>query len=622
MGSPYRAADAPARPRAPRPRRTQHINLGSNTPAAQEQWHAARTRREELHYNAARTSEYRHDVGGLGGTADAHYAWGMDLWRIRELVRELDRNDPLLGQLVDRGLDNILGAGLVVDPQTGDEDLNTILGDLWKDWADNPDACDYSGKFTIDEMERLGLRHAWIDGDCFVLLDDKTRKIRLEEGDRFVSGSYSGRPNVIEGVVLEDGSNRPLQYLFAKLRPMERKYNFSLAARSTMEMVELPAGSVIHVYFPKRVTQTRGVSAFAPVIGEVSLVQDVEFARLVKLQVSSCIAGFISSENPNTFNFGGTQDETSDFDNTTNLEFGEMTPGMIGRLLAGDKFTGFSPGVISKDEGEFVESLIRRVGLAIGLPIEIALLTTKETSFSGFRGVVEQYKITARVIQARYKRLFRSRVYRWKVQQWVDDGLVPNVPTIFKHSILTPTWAYIDPEKDARADATRISEGLASPRQVWSERGRDYGDGIKEMAEDAAAYITALDEAAQATGVEGLTWRDLVGGGFNPGAGAPPPRPEAGGADADGNPIPAGGGRADGRVDTRTRHDQADKPAGTKKAAVGTRDRSAEERDRKKEQRGDHRAQERQTGAKTAEERGVIRPKKGASTEGSKGKKE
>lgn len=501
-------------------------------PTSQQAWSASRAQRVELAYRAAQPSRYRHDVGGLGGTADAHYAWGLDYWRIRELVREYDRNDPILGQLCDRGLDNIIGTGLRVDPQTGDPGMDADLRAWWEAWADDPAACDWSGRYTIDEMERLALRHAWVDGDCFAILDERSGMVRLEEGDRCLS-YQNASDDVVHGVIL-DGSGKPRAYLFQVLRPGERKrHQFGLPSFS--DLVEIPAEHVIHVAFPRRATQTRGISAFAPVVDLISLVGDIEHARLVKLQVSSCIAGFLYSDYPATFGFGGADSEESALDDATNLEFGELTPGMLGRLARGSKFEGFAPHVASADEGAFVEAVIRRVGLAIGLPIEISLLTTKDTSFSGFRGVVEQYKITARVVQAQFKRRFRSRLYRWHVRRGVEAGLFPDRAETYRHNVLVPTWPYIDPETDARADALRIERRLASPRQVWAERGRDYDQGVVEIAEDAAAAVKQLAAKADELTKSGVpvTWQDLAQlgaprsgaaggappGGMNPGQG-------------------------------------------------------------------------------------------------------
>ena len=467
----------------------------------------------ELGYRAALPSEYHHDAGSLGGTADAHYAHGLDLWNIREKARAYDRDDPNVGQLTERGLDNILGSGLQIDPQTSDKALNDTLRDLWRAWADSAATCDFSGRFTFDELERLALRHTWVDGDAFFVLDERSGSVRFEEGDRVMSWDTVS-DDIVHGVKL-DGVGRPVSYLFRRLRPGERKRH--TIGLSPADLVEVPAAYVIHVYFPRRATQTRGVSAFAPVFDQIGLASDIEHARLVKLQVSSCIAGFIHSDYPGSFYLGGQDSTASGMDGTTDLEFGEFSPGMIGKLRGGQKFEGFSPDVVSNEEDQFCEQAVRRVGLAIGLPLELSMLTAKNQSYSALRGVVEQYKIGARVSQRRYAATLRSRVYAWKVGHWIEAGLVKPRADVLKHHVLTPAWPYIDPMVDAQADALRVEKHLASLRQVWAERGRDFDQGVLEIATDNAALVTALAakavELAKLPGLEDVTWRDLLAAG-------------------------------------------------------------------------------------------------------------
>lgn len=503
---------AETRPRWESTTAPERVLSGQGVHEAMVRGKRARRASVELGYKAAEPSIYRHDVSGLGGTADAHYTLSQDFWRVRELAREFDRDDPNLGQLTDRGVDNLVGSGLRVDPQTDDPGVNEVLRQAWEDWSDDPNACDFAGRFTFDELERLALRHTWIDGDCFFILDERSGAVRFEEGDRVTSWSLQS-DDVVHGVVL-DVTGRPLHYLFHRMRPGDRKR--SLQAVTPSDLVPIPAEQVVHVYFPKRATQSRGVSAYAPVFDQVGLSSDIEHARLVKLEVSSCIAGFLTSEYPGGFFLGGSQNKTSQFDDTTNLDFGEFTPAMIGRLKGGQKFEGFSPDVVSHDEGEFLEGAVRRVGLAIGLPLELAMLTAKNQSYSALRGVVENYKIGARVSQARFQRL-RSRIYRWKVGHFVERGLVPARPDILRHNILTPSWPYIDPLVDAQADALRVEKHLASPRAIWAERGRDYDQGVREIASDRASLVSALAdralELAKRPELADLTWRDLLAAG-------------------------------------------------------------------------------------------------------------
>lgn len=463
----------------------------------------------ELSYRAAKPSKFRNIPNNLGGSADSHYYNSLDFFNLREYARAWDRDTPLLGQAVDRGLDQLLGTGLRVDPQTDDENVNDKLKALWVDWSNNPETCDFSAKFTFSEMERLALRHQWIDGDCFVLLDDATGSVRLVEGDRVDSSTGqvvldNGR-ELVHGVEVDPDSGKPHAYYFVNYEAGERqRQRRIIPAVGSDRLIRIPREFVIHIFDPKRITQTRGITAFSGVFDRIDLLENLEFALLVQHQVAACISAFITSEN--NIQFGPRSEETQS--DGTVLSYDEFSPGMIARLNPGENIETFSPNNPTADALQFARNITRQIGLAIGLPIELTLLDTSQGVFHSYRGAIESYKRTARRMQKVYSARFRSRVYRWKVQEWIDDGLITARPDIFRHNIQHPAWAYVDPFREAQADSLRIRDNLASPRQVWAERGRDYQDGVNEIVEDKSLLISSAQERAKELGVE---WQELLG---------------------------------------------------------------------------------------------------------------
>lgn len=139
-----------------------------------------------LDYDGHKPSRFTRTRTGLGGSADAHFRTELQVHRFREIARDMDRNDVYVGQLVNRAVDNIVGTGIKVDPQTGDEGLDRAIEELWEDWTSDPNRCDISGRLDFHQMERLLLRHVLVDGDVFVILTD-TGSLQLVEADRVTS---------------------------------------------------------------------------------------------------------------------------------------------------------------------------------------------------------------------------------------------------------------------------------------------------------------------------------------------------------------------------------------------------------------------------------------------------
>ena len=469
-----------------------------------------------LNYRAGTPSQFRTTLNQLGGTADAHYHNPYEYWKIREYARDYDRNTPILGQAVDRALDQLLGGGPWVDPQTGDSETDATVLDLWTGWSGDPKQCDFTRRMTLDEMERLALRHRFIDGDCFAIMDDAKGSVMLVEGDRVESSgaqwtvkSGSGEPvaDLVHGVEI-DGSSRPVAYHFRKQKIGERQQRRRLFSSADSEaMIRVIWDRVIHVIDPKRITQSRGMSAFHAVFDRISMHEDVEFAQLVQQQVAACVAAFITSESNQQWGSRSTQ---TGADNETELVFDEFQPGMVARLKPGESIDTFSPRNPTSDALKLANQIVREIGLALGLPLELALLVTSDTTFHGYRGVVEAYRITARRQRKQFGHQFRSRIYRWKISQWVDEGLLPPLPKIASHVIRFEAWKYVDPEKEAKASTLRRKEHLASPRQLAAEEGVDYDQMVLEIAADRGALIKAAQAEAARLG-EGVTWRDVLG---------------------------------------------------------------------------------------------------------------
>ena len=120
-------------------------------------------------YAAGRPSKYRRTRTEIDGwTADANFRESQ-YYQIRAYVRDMDRNDAVVGQLLDRCVDNCVRDGFRLNPQTGDRSLDIEIKDRWEEWSTDADRCDYTGRHTFSRMERLILRSTLLDGDCFAL---------------------------------------------------------------------------------------------------------------------------------------------------------------------------------------------------------------------------------------------------------------------------------------------------------------------------------------------------------------------------------------------------------------------------------------------------------------------
>lgn len=478
-------------------------------------------------YSAAKSSRFRRKRSGVasaGAGADYHYRGESDYLRMVEYARDMDRNDLIVGQTVDRAVTNTIQDGFRHKATTGDDKLDDYLEGRWTDWSEDPDACDLAGELTFWEMENLVLRQSLVDGDDLALPND-SGALELVEGHRLRTPRNANRNKnyaMVHGVRIDDNRKR-LEYWLTKndIEP-------SAPLTRIGDVRKIPARDeqgnrqVFHVMAGKRISQTRGVTAFAPMFDALGMFEDINFATLVQRQMVACFAVFreraLEFQLPGAEPAHGPQTEETTGSYTKILE--GIGPGMEIGGLPGEKLSMNSPNVPNAEFFPHMRLLLTLIGVNLGMPLVMMLLDASETNFSGWRGAVDQARMGFRGNQRRLKNRFHKPVYQWKVRQWMEsDSWVRNLSTretvkIFAHEWQPPTWPYIEPLKDASADLLRTRNALISQRRRCGERGMQWSTLSTEIVEDNALLIRKAAEMAQTLNQEfpglGVTWREVA----------------------------------------------------------------------------------------------------------------
>lgn len=500
---------------------------------------AARSSGINAAYAAARPSAHRRRRTELGGYADAHLARGLDYWLMYENARDMDRNDWNMGQLLDRYRDNVVKEGIKPDPKTGDTGLDTEIKERWKEWANDPFMCDIAGRHDFYAMQGHVIRAAAVDGDMFAIPLDSGH-IQLKETHEVYSPDDQYLSNTVLGVQ-QDRNGRPQRYYFAKPMVGEKKRIGYRHKRAQSEFNIIDAfyddgqPRVVHYYDPKRINQTRGVTAFKAIFDLSTMIEDGAFAKLIQQQVASCIGLFVKSAR--RFKVGKTDtlyDQQGDI-----LEHSDMSPGTILFGDPSDSVETVNPSVQSAEWKELMLFFLRIYGAQIGMPLSLAMLDTSNSNFHGYRGELQQaylgFKRVVRNLNTRFNApIYLHRLYWWFPEIWADER---RRRALIRHTWQSPGWPYVDPTKDAQADQTMVDGHLSSYRRIVAERGIDWDDLAKEIVEDKKLLITHAIEAADEINTThpdaAVSWREVLGLLTEKGAGNGPRTDNSGNEDPD-----------------------------------------------------------------------------------------
>ena len=455
----------------------------------------------------------------MGSGPDYHFRSESKYYELIEQARDMDRNDALVGILADRRVDNIVQSGFTLDPKTGDKGLDNALWQWWEEFSNDPDQCDIAGECTWKEMERQACRSESIDGDIVVTGTDEGSFQMLES---HLIRTKSKVDNTFLGVTTTNHGKRT-QYHVA-----EEIGEFGQFGECTPVDVRNSDGirQLFHVYNPKRVNSTRGVTQLAPVFSISGMLEDINFAKLVQQQVVSCFAVFrkLAAGQSALPSADGVYGEGSTEQTASGVRQLEgVSPGMELTGQPGEELSGFSPNVPNSEYFQQVKLILQIIGVNFGLPLCLVLMDGSETNFSGWRGAVDEARKGFVADQVNLVRRLNRPAYIWKLSQHLaetKDAALKKAfrkldKAIYRHNWNLPTWSYIEPVADAEGDATQLRNALTSPRRLHAARGKDWEEIAEEsVADNSFAIEAAAKQAAKINATfpdsPAVTWRDLI----------------------------------------------------------------------------------------------------------------
>lgn len=469
----------------------------------------------------------RRGLAPQGGAGDYHIRQSSLFFRDVEMARDADRNDALIGQMIDRACLNIVQDGFTIDFATGDKRLDRDLKQRWVEEHDDPDSIDVAGEMNFHDFQWLAVRSMFVDGDCGIAaVEDEDQPgqpaLRLQFYEcHQIRNDRPTSDDIVLGVRLSEVRERISYFVVMDaIDPMD-------TSKAEPEEVEVRDADgmrqFFHVYDPHRPTLTRGKTKLAPVFPLLTMLEDTNFAKLVQQQIVSCFAIFrqqaIGGMIPGTIGgYGAESSVTTTTGETRVLD--NVAPGMEIVGAPGEQLQGFSPDVPNPEYFDHVRYLMQLIGVNVGLPLTMVLMDSSETNFSGWRGAFEEAKRGFKHHQQNLKKRFLRPYTKWRIAQYLkQDAALRRANqrsriNVFNHTWNAPNWPYIEPMKDAQADVLRLSGNLTSPRRLMAERSNQWEDIVSETVEDNTTAIRAAMKAAEKLNRNNpgpaIHWREII----------------------------------------------------------------------------------------------------------------
>jgi capsid protein len=442
---------------------------------------------------------------GLGGSGDYHIR-EQHLWYVRETSRHMVLNDDLIGQSLARLADNIVQeCGFRLVCNTGDPVLDDELEDMHEAWATDPKRCDFYGERTFAQLQWMLQFQVDQDGDMFgVGVDDGT--IQLVEADRCTSLTSTTVTEYLGLIFDQDGKVTGYRFTKRPLGPYEIRAVADTTVRGRYDDQGFEV--VMHCYDSRRITQHRGMPIITPVMIKAGMLDDLQFATVVKAQSAAAHAVFFKRTKPG----GGAPPRTGARSTATvTAADGSASSQLTDSVRYGTATTlpdgiepAFATAAIPNHEHlAHVRDMIRQIGAGLGMPLELVLLDASNTNFSGWRGAMDAARMGFRRRQQDRIAQFLTPAHRLNVRRWAYGmGAVARRKamdgSLYGHRWVPSSWPYINPVDDAAAGKTLLATGQESPRSLLARQGKDFDDVVRETVEDRSAAVRlALAECAK-----------------------------------------------------------------------------------------------------------------------------
>lgn len=443
-------------------------------------------------YDAAKRDPKTASWNAGNGSANTEVGESEEI--VRQRTRDLVRNNGYAAQIVSTISDHVVGTGIMGAP-IGLKGRNLIkVNDDWQAWLNQ---CDHDQDSDFHGLMWLACNGMLESGAAIIRLrrqtfgrDAKVAPLRLQllEPD-FLDLSKYGRAegsNYIDRGIEYDQDGRKVAYWLYDHHPGDvaqyRRRNY-LSQR-------VPASEVIYLYQKLRPGQDRGMSVLAPAVMTLRDLQGYFEAELTRKRIESCLAGFITTEEPD----GVALSERSDDDD---VKYGVQTerfrPGMLTRLRPGEDIKIATPAN-SQGVGEFAQAMLREAASAAGVMYEHATGDFSNVNYSSWRAGHHGFR---RHMERLQWHVMIHRACRPIGAAYQEAALAAQMLPVsgFQWRWTPPGFISVDPYKDAQADLANLRMGKTTLSQLVEERGYDYAEHLTQYAADLAASDEALGGA-------------------------------------------------------------------------------------------------------------------------------
>ena len=415
-------------------------------------------------------------------------------------ARDLARNNGNISGAIGKICNNVVRRG--IKPQAKFKDasgnlnkaLNKKVEAAWSRWQLYADITAHD---SFQALQRLVLRHVWIDGEVLVhrvwsrdkknIVPLRLEVIECDHLDHTVDGQLANGNIGRRGIEVDPETGRPVAYHVLDQHPGDYLFRGSMGSAR-----RIPAEDIIHVFDKQRASQTRGISWFAAILIEAYDLSDYKAFERIGAKLAAAFGIFVKSNFPevagagiglpsNQVGPGGVPRTPSD---VTLPDY--IDPGRIQRMPAGTEIQIASHNRPGTQYEPYVRDSERSMSTGTGMSYEAFSNDYSEASYSSARSASLEERLSYQGQQDFLNEKLNARVWAWFIEAMWMAGNLPEVrdyrfdPLPYHEAVAwqNPGWTWVDPLKDSKAAETGISNATTTRAKISAQAGEDWEDDV------------------------------------------------------------------------------------------------------------------------------------------------
>ncbi|MBI5864857.1 MAG: phage portal protein [Planctomycetes bacterium] len=426
-------------------------------------------------YDAAQTTHENRRHWANADHLSANAAANADIRRIlRSRARYEVANNSYAKGIVLTLANYVVGTGPRLQMLTDDPEANRLIEKEFSLWAKAVGLAHKLRTMRISQCET---------GECFGLLATNPRvmapvqlDVRLIEADQVCTPwpAMRNEPNAIDGIIFDEFGN-PIAYTILRRHPGD-----GFAFRSSgIDYDVMPVESVIHLFRAERPGQNRGIPEITSSLSLFATMRRYTLAVLGAAEQAALPSGVIYTDAPADVESAAVEPmDTVEMDRGTwmTMPYGWK----IGQVKAEQPTTVY---------GDFKHEVINEIARCLNMPFNIAAGNSSGYNYASGRLDHQAFFKAIRIDQAYLGDVVLDRVLSaWLNEAVLIEGYLPQSlrtrDADFPHQWFWDGLEHVDPQKEATAQATRLTSHTTTLAAEFAKAGLDWESELRQRARE------------------------------------------------------------------------------------------------------------------------------------------